>query len=521
MTHVHAGRLRCLTLYAGAGGADLGLLAAGVEHVACIDADADCVATLCAAGLPGVRGGIGGEYLVRRGKGGRVVEVVPAADLSPYVGVDIVWASPPCQPYSRAGMGLGANDPRDGWPHTIAAVRLVRPRWVVVENVRGAPVETWMADLVAEGYTVSAWTLDAADYGVPQNRVREFLVAGPVAVPIPQATHSLYALAEAKWRTGAYWHRHGIAPVGEPTRKEERALGKLLDPGRGLLPWRTMRDALPGLVAPVSTSQTSERIGGRVAIERLPDEPAPTVRSQEGTGLETEHVTNQLLMFVGGGTNPRFPGDTRTERDLTDWPSTAIQGPSGNAAPEVVFAVDPKHPLNDPDSPAGTIRSGGSGHTAPPVYVRAEHYAHAGDPGVRHGPPTRRASEPDRLDRPAPTVATTEEKGTRAHGNPPDFNGGPDRASDAAWLAVGRRRLTVEECATLCAFPDGYPFQGTKTSRYRQVGNCVAAPVAEVIAHAIGGAAATPPPAHTEPAAPVESPPAMTFSDFLQRLTCD
>jgi site-specific DNA-cytosine methylase len=43
-------KLKCLTLYAGAGGADLGLLAAGVEHVACVDANADCVATLRAAG---------------------------------------------------------------------------------------------------------------------------------------------------------------------------------------------------------------------------------------------------------------------------------------------------------------------------------------------------------------------------------------------------------------------------------------------------------------------------------------
>lgn len=116
---------------------------------------------------------------------------------------------------------------------------------------------------------------------------------------------------------------------------------------------------------------------------------------------------------------------------------------------------------------------------------KGTHYAHAGDPGVRHGPPTRRASEPDRLDRPAPTVATTEEKGTRAHGNPPDFNGGPDRASDAARLAVGRRRLTVEECAVLQDFPVGHPFHGTKTSRYRQVGNAVPPKLAEVIARAI------------------------------------
>jgi hypothetical protein len=130
--------MTCLTLYAGAGGADLGLLAAGVEHVACVDANADCVATLRAAGLPGIRAGIGGPY-----------EDAPAFDLSPFVGVDLVWASPPCQPYSRAGKGLGADDARDGWPHTLAILATLRPRWAVVENVRGAPVETWAGELRA------------------------------------------------------------------------------------------------------------------------------------------------------------------------------------------------------------------------------------------------------------------------------------------------------------------------------------------------------------------------------------
>ena len=46
-----------------------------------------------------------------------------------------------------------------------------------------------------------------------------------------------------------------------------------------------------------------------------------------------------------------------------------------------------------------------------------------------------------------------------------------DRASDAAFLATGRRRLTPEECAILQGFPPGYVFVGNKTQRYRQIGN--------------------------------------------------
>ena len=80
------------------------------------------------------------------------------------------------------------------------------------------------------------------------------------------------------------------------------------------------------------------------------------------------------------------------------------------------------------------------------------------------------------LERPSPTVTAQEVKGTRGNHMNKDLgngkrSGGPDRASDALWLATGRRRLTVAECARLQDFPPGHPFQGTKGDRYKQVGN--------------------------------------------------
>ena len=95
-------------------------------------------------------------------------------------------------------------------------------------------------------------------------------------------------------------------------------------------------------------------------------------------------------------------------------------------------------------------------------------------------------SMPGLLDRPSPTVTTTEAKGTRGDNMHRDLgngkrSGGPDRASDALWLATGRRRLTVHECAALQGFPPHHPWRGNKQSQYTQVGNAVPPALAQAI----------------------------------------
>lgn len=180
------GRTAALTLFAGAGGADLGMRRAGVEHIACVEGDATACATLVAAGFPAVHAWIGTPP--------------PGSDVPAWTWdgspVDLLWASPPCQPYSAAGKMLGADDPRDGWPATLATIRRVRPTWVIIENVGGAPIEEWAAELRGSMFRpglyphVATRFLDAADWGLPSHRRREFLVAGPVPYRWPEPTHA-------------------------------------------------------------------------------------------------------------------------------------------------------------------------------------------------------------------------------------------------------------------------------------------------------------------------------------------
>lgn len=180
--------MNCLTLFAGGGGADIGLQRAGFRHLACVEADTHACATLRAAGFPAVQAWIGTGQPERRARG-KVLPPLPVFDAAAHPGSDLLWASPPCQPFSRAGKQLGAADERNGWPATLDAIRAARPRWVVVENVVGSPAEEWADELRALYPEVQVWRADAVDWGLPSHRDRVYVVAGPSRWTAPTPTH--------------------------------------------------------------------------------------------------------------------------------------------------------------------------------------------------------------------------------------------------------------------------------------------------------------------------------------------
>lgn len=103
-------------------------------------------------------------------------------------------ASPPCPDWSAAGSKLG-RDGATGWLIDIvpAWVNHLEPDWIACEQVPGA-LEVWRqhAELYRTlGYWVWAGKLNAADYGVPQKRIRAVLIASrtrPITEPL--ATHA-------------------------------------------------------------------------------------------------------------------------------------------------------------------------------------------------------------------------------------------------------------------------------------------------------------------------------------------
>ncbi len=153
------------SLFSGIGGLDLGLERAGMQVRWQIENDSYCQRVL-AKHWPDVP-----RY-------GDIKEVDPAI-LEP---VELICGGFPCQPVSLAGKRLAQNDERWLWPEFARIIRVLRPRFVLLENVPGllsAGMGDVLGDLAALGYDAEWSVLSACAMGAPHTRERVFVLAYP------------------------------------------------------------------------------------------------------------------------------------------------------------------------------------------------------------------------------------------------------------------------------------------------------------------------------------------------------
>lgn len=275
--------LTSVELFAGGGGMALGTRAAGFEHLALVEWNKNAAAILRhnAEKYPAL-------WPARAVHEQDVREWLDSTDLKAG-DVDLVAGGPPCQPFSLGGVHAGDMDQRNMFPAAIETVRRLRPRFVLFENVPGltrpsfSPYfsyikhqlekptirakedELWTdhhgrvqkSNPTSLRYVVHQHLVEAADYGLPQNRRRVILVGIRSDVPgatkwaVPAETHSRDALLYDQWVTGDYWAEHGLAMPTVPEGIESR-LVQLKEDGRPSLErWQTIRDCIKGLPEPV------------------------------------------------------------------------------------------------------------------------------------------------------------------------------------------------------------------------------------------------------------------------------
>jgi DNA (cytosine-5)-methyltransferase 1 len=175
---------KCIDLFSGAGGLSLGLKSAGWKTVVAADFDSAACSTY-RRNFPGVR--------VHEGD-------VRELDWNEFADkVDLVAGGPPCQPFSVAGDQKAQYDERDMLPEFVRAIKVIKPKLFLLENVAGLAstkhrhyLDLNLDLLIELGYDVHYAVLNAADYGVPQDRQRVIVLGGRKIRPDhPAPTHGL------------------------------------------------------------------------------------------------------------------------------------------------------------------------------------------------------------------------------------------------------------------------------------------------------------------------------------------
>lgn len=211
--------LTSLEMCAGGGGQALGLELAGFSHQALVEVDARCCATL------------------RHNRPAWHVfeQDLEAFDGTPFAGIDLLAGGLPCPPFSKAGKQLGKADERNLFPAALRLIDQIRPRAVMIENVRGIldaifdDYRQYVSGNIATlGYKTDWRLLNASDFGVPQLRPRVVFIAiknelasnfdwpAPHRHNPPTVGESLYDLMASRgWRGAKMWRKRAneIAPT--------------------------------------------------------------------------------------------------------------------------------------------------------------------------------------------------------------------------------------------------------------------------------------------------------------------
>jgi len=265
-------KLKVISLFAGAGGLDLGFIQAGHQVIWANDHDPDSVDTY-------------------RTNIDKHIVLGDIADFDPRItpSADVLIGGLPCQGFSLANINKIDNDARnDLHAQFVRFLIAKRPKFFMIENVRGMlsldggkVFERILSSLEKAGYLIDYKLLNAADFGVPQTRIRLLIIG-------------------VRWDLRGS-HRY-VFP--RPTHSKDRSGGSFNKS------WITIKAALKGIPEPKAKHCLLNHVGSQYKVTNRnftghrrtdPSKPSPTILARgDGKGgvCAIQHPRNHRRLTV-------------------------------------------------------------------------------------------------------------------------------------------------------------------------------------------------------------------------------
>lgn len=297
-----------ISLFAGAGGLDLGTEAAGYEVRAAVEYDRDAANTMEKNFTHLASPVICDDILNVPTR-----DILRAAGLRGTQRPDLLIGGPPCTPFSKSGFWLdwkrAGLDPDASLLQAYTRVlREARPRAFVLENVyaltynnkASRPAFTrLLSEIDQAGYEARWQVLNAADYGVPQARPRLFVIGVRKGERLPEHPEPQYGGSWERRKTGSGEQPHvtagqvlnGLVTEPEPSDEVRVQWGYLLPgipPGDNYLHYTAER----GHPDPVFKWRSRY---WSFLLKLDPNRPSPTIQAQPGPNVGPFHWENRRL----------------------------------------------------------------------------------------------------------------------------------------------------------------------------------------------------------------------------------
>lgn len=297
-----------ISLFAGAGGMDLGVEDAGYQVAAAVEMDHDAADTM-EKNFDGLQSPVIREDILDV----PTKTLLRAAGLRGRERPDLLVGGPPCTPFSKSGFWLewkrAGLDPDASLLQAYTRVlREAKPKAFILENVyaltynnkaSGPAFQRLLREIDDAGYTFNWKVLNAADYGVPQLRPRLFIIGVPKGHPAPELPEPTHGGRWERRDSGAIDRPHvttgeALADLKTTPESEEVVRGRWghllpeIPPGGNYLHFTAER----GHPDPIFEWRSRY---WSFLLKLDPRRPSPTIQAQPGPNVGPFHWENRRL----------------------------------------------------------------------------------------------------------------------------------------------------------------------------------------------------------------------------------